>query len=53
MEKSKKTGLTINQLKNAIWQIKNGMVAIGGYPLEWYEEDLYLLTGNKKGYHEE
>lgn len=44
--------LTVEQLKNAIWMMKNGMVAIGGYPLEWYEQALFALTGETKGYHE-
>lgn len=46
-------GWTIEDLKNAIWIHKNGMVPRGGYPLEWHEEELYQRTGSKKGYHEE
>jgi hypothetical protein len=43
---------TITELKNAIWTMKNSMVAKGGYPLEWYEDELYFRTGSKKGFHE-
>lgn len=45
--------MTENNLKNAIWMCKNGMVPTGGYPLEWYEEELFKRTGSKRGYHED
>ncbi len=46
--------MSVNDLKNAIWQIKRcGTVAVGGYPLEWYEDELYYRTGSKAGYHED
>jgi hypothetical protein len=44
--------LTVNQLKNAIWQYNNGIVAIGGMPIKYYRKELYKLTGSIKGYHE-
>lgn len=43
---------TIDNLKNSIWMMKNGMSAVGGYPLEYYENELFSRTGSKKGYHE-
>jgi hypothetical protein len=43
---------TDDELRNAIWVAKNGMVPRCGYPLEWYEEELYRRTGSKKGFHE-
>jgi hypothetical protein len=45
--------LTVEQLKNAIWTHNNGMVPVGGMPIEWYRNELYKLTGETKGYHEE
>lgn len=44
---------TDNELRNAIWMAKNGTVPKGGYPREWYEEELYRRTGSRKGFHEE
>ncbi|WP_193774791.1 hypothetical protein [Vallitalea guaymasensis] len=44
---------TVENLKNAIWQYKNGVVPRGGYPLKWYENELYIRTGSKKGFHED
>lgn len=43
----------ISDLRNAIWIIKNGSVAKGGYPLEWYEDELERRTGSRRGFHEE
>lgn len=49
-----KTGhWTVNDLEGAIWDYKNGRVPVGGYPLQWYEDELYRRTGSKKGWHEE
>ena len=45
--------LTVEQLKNAIWTHNNGMVPIGGRGIEWYRNELFKLTGETKGYHEE
>ncbi|WP_251616973.1 hypothetical protein [Senimuribacter intestinalis] len=45
--------MTINELKNAIWMDKNGMCPMGGFPREWYEDELEKRTGSRKGYHEE
>lgn len=44
---------TDEDLRGAIWTHKNGMIPRGGYPLEWYEDELYRRTGSKKGFHEE
>jgi len=44
--------MSIRELKNAIWQDKNGMVPVGGLPLEWYEDELEKRTGTRRGYHE-
>jgi hypothetical protein len=44
--------MSIRELKNAVWQNKNGMVAVGGLPLEWYEDELEKRTGTRRGYHE-
>lgn len=44
---------TDDELRNAIWMDKNAMVPKGGYPREWYEEELSRRTGSKKGFHEE
>jgi len=44
--------MSVVELKNSIWSMKNGMTAVGGYPIEDYENELYLRTGSKKGYHE-
>ncbi len=46
------TKLTVNDLKNAIWDCNNGLVPIGGMPPEWYRNELFKLTGETKGYHE-
>ena len=43
---------TEGELRNAIWTIENGSIARGGYPLEWYEDELYRRTGSRNGYHE-
>ncbi|MEA4962102.1 hypothetical protein [Lutispora sp.] len=45
--------LTVEQLKNAIWNYNNGLVPVGGMPIEWYRQELFKLTGETKGYHEE
>lgn len=47
------TKLTVKQLKNAIWSCRNGNVPIGGMPIQWYRKELFRLTGETKGYHEE
>lgn len=44
--------LTAEQLKNAIWEYNNGLVPIGGMPIEWYRFELWKLTGDTKGYFE-
>lgn len=45
--------MTTDQLQNAIWMDKNGMVPVGGCPREWYEDELERRTGSRKGYHED
>jgi hypothetical protein len=45
--------LTVNQLKNAIWNHNNGLVPIGGLPIEWYRQELIMRGEDGKGYHEE
>lgn len=44
--------MSVNDLKNAIWMDKSGMVPVGGLPLKYYEDELELRTGERKGYHE-
>lgn len=44
--------MSIRELKNAVWQDKNGMVPVGGLPREWYEDELEKRTGTRRGYHE-
>lgn len=44
--------MSIRELKNSIWQDKNGMVPVGGLPREWYEDELEKRTGTRRGYHE-
>lgn len=44
---------TVDDLACAIWDYKNFRVPKGGYPLEWYEDELYRRTGSRKGWHED
>ena len=44
---------SINDLQGAIWMHKNGTVPVGGYPLDWYENELFKRTGSKNGWHED
>jgi hypothetical protein len=44
--------LSENELKNAIWAIKNGSVAIGGLPIESYRRELLRRGLDGKGFHE-
>lgn len=44
--------MSVQDLKNAIWVHKNGMVPVGGLSLEWYEDELVKRTGTRRGYHE-
>lgn len=39
------------ELKDAIWMMKNGMPARGGYPTSWYQDELERRTENRSGYH--
>ncbi len=43
-----------NELKNAIW-ISAGCHSVprGGYPEEWYRDEIERRTGSRLGYHEE
>lgn len=45
--------LTIEQLKNAIWEYNNGCVPVGGLSIESYREELIKRGEDGKGYHEE
>ena len=45
-------GMSIEELKNSIWKCKNGMVALGGFSVEAYEDELERMTGTRRGYHE-
>ena len=44
---------TDDELRNDIWAIKSqGPPGVGGYPLEWYEDELERRTGSRKGFHD-
>ena len=44
--------MTINDLKNAIWDCKDGRMPVGGRSLWEYEDELEYRTGDRRGYHE-
>ena len=45
--------MTVEQLKNAIWNYNNGIVPMLGLPIEEYRNALFFKNGETKGYHEE
>ena len=45
--------MTVDELKNAIWKYNIGVCPVGGYPIEWYRDELENRTGSRKGYHED
>ncbi|WP_175413088.1 hypothetical protein [Clostridium sp. AWRP] len=45
--------LSVNDLKNAIWNYNNDMVPIGGLDVEEYRTELIFRGEDGKGYGEE
>lgn len=44
--------LSIEALKNAIWNYNNRIVPVGGLPVEYYREELIKRGEDGKGFHE-
>lgn len=44
--------LSINELKNAIWNYNNDIVPVGGLPVREYRKELILRCEDGKGFHE-